>query len=537
MFELEEIYKSYLNCKKGKKSSNLYEFEIELEKNLNLLYEELKENSYFIYNSYVFVLTYPKLREIWAVDIRDRIVHHLIISYLEKFYEDKNFNFSFLDNSYACRKEKGSHKAFKKVKEMFETYDFYLKLDISSFFVSINRKILYEILEKDLENFDFVNKKEIFSIIKKIIFHKYTHNYTITKNSSLLKEIPTFKSLIESEKNNCGLPIGNLSSQFFANVYLNKLDYFIVKYLGFQNYLRYMDDFIIFDNNKEKLSNLVELINDYLKQNLKLHLAPSKIELARTDKQLDFLGHIISRNYVLVRKKSVKECKRKIYEFGRKNDFLDIKNQKKLLHIVNSYFGHFKYANSYRLKKSIFEKMDLNKYFNLEEKKENISIKREVRQENFKNFFDQYDYFKTKYPNSLIIIQMGYFYRIFDSQAVFLQKNLGLKLFVFKKRVCSGFSVKNKKLLEELNKLNYNYVLIIEKEVLANGLKERIEMKLIENKNKFNENYNIDKILNSLNKENNEFNLLNSFMDIIENLEKLSPNEVYFKLYEIKRKF
>ena len=556
MFSLEEVFNAYLRCKKGKKSSNLYEFEMNLEKNILKLHAELCSSSYSISSSNVFVLTYPKIREIWAVDIKDRIVHHL-----EQFYESSslfNFKHCFLESSYACRVSKGTHKAFLKAKQLYNSHTYVLKLDISSFFVSIHKETLFSIIEEDFKSSKIPIRKDILELLMYIIFHSYTKKYTATKNSHLLKEIPLYKSLVFAEKKGCGLPIGNLSSQFFANVYLNKLDYFITQYLGFSSYIRYMDDFLIFSNSKLELEHSIEKINSFLKSTLHLHLAKEKIQLVKTTAYLDFVGYIIHRDYTLVRKISVKECKRKIYGLTHKTPFLDVQTQIQVQSVVNSYFGHFTYANSYRLVQSIYEKMKLDSYFtisknNTDDKKignanghggelksqeatSSLSIQRKVKQEKFSSFSQQYDYFKHKYPNYLRIIQMGHFYRVFESQAVLLQQEVGLKLFIFKRMLCCGFSIRNAHYLEKIKQLGYNYVIVIEKDRLANGLKERVEYLVNEEGHTCNTSFNTQHIIDSLQKQPQETTVITQVMSIIERLEELSPKEVYFKLYELKKK-
>ncbi|MFP4401718.1 MAG: reverse transcriptase domain-containing protein [Candidatus Nanoarchaeia archaeon] len=543
MFTIQDVYNAYLQCRRGKKSSNLFEFEMNLERNIFSIYEELQSNSYYIHNSFVFVLTYPKVREIWAVDIRDRIVHHLVISYLEQYYEHKTqlkFSANFLQHSHACRKGKGSHKLLREVKELYRTHKYYLQLDISSFFVSIDRTILFSILEQDFSQVEFEGKTELFELLRRIIFHKYTQHYTTTKNAHLLKTIPTFKSLIEAEKHNCGLPIGNLTSQFFANVYLNTLDYYITQELGYDAYCRYMDDFVLFTNTREELEALIESINSFLSTTLHLELASGKIRLRSTSEYLDFIGYIIHNNYTLVRKKSVKECRRRLYEVLSKNQYLDIKTQKLVMNSFNSYLGHFKYANTYKLTQSLYKKMDLNNYFTLttrtdDEGNQVSAITRTHKQEQFKNFSEQYEYFVNKYSNTIILIQMGSFYRIFDSQAVFLQQQLGLKLFVWKERICCGFPISNKNMIAKVKDLGHNYAVVVEKDMLANGLKERIESDVFENAKSFSHTFDTQELLNNISKSSHNYNFIEEITTILRELDSLSPYEVYCKLHTIRK--
>ena len=126
IFTMDQLYTAYINCKKGKKSINTLKFE----ENLFKLLFELNNGTYTISRALCFVVIKPKIREIWAIDFRDRVIHHLIRRKIESFYETKTFPFSFLNSSYANRKEKGTLKAVKKLENLIKTNSYYLKLDI-----------------------------------------------------------------------------------------------------------------------------------------------------------------------------------------------------------------------------------------------------------------------------------------------------------------------------------------------------------------------------------------------------------------------
>jgi RNA-directed DNA polymerase len=275
-FTINELYDAYIECKKGKKSINALKFELNLEENLFNILSELNNETYVISRAICFIVTKPKVREVWASDFRDRVVHHLITRKIELYYENEFFNNSFLSSSYANRKGKGTHRAVNELKIKILEKKYYLKLDIKSFFNSIDRNILYDILVSDFKDIQFDKKSKIFLLFKTIINHNYTLNY-INQSPNLFYKIPFYKSLFSAEKNKKGLPIGNLTSQFLSNVYLNKLDYFIQKELDFKDYIRYVDDFIILSNDKEELQLVISKIEVFLKDILKLELAPNKI--------------------------------------------------------------------------------------------------------------------------------------------------------------------------------------------------------------------------------------------------------------------
>ncbi|NCO46343.1 MAG: RNA-directed DNA polymerase, partial [Vibrio sp.] len=259
--------------------------------------------------SICFVVKEPSPREIFAASFKDRVVHHLLIREILEMGERK-----FIFDSFACRKNKGTHAAVKRLKRFirkvtqnYKKEAFYCQLDISGFFMSIDHDILFSIFKKFISKQDKPNQweEEVLWLARTIIFYKPTKNYLIKGSPSLFKLIPPRKSLFESGEN-AGLPIGNYSSQFFANLYLNELDQFIKRELKCRYYVRYVDDFILLDRDKEKLKFWRDEINDFLKENLKLELNLNKIKIQPIDKGIDFLGYFVKPDYTLVRKKVVK---------------------------------------------------------------------------------------------------------------------------------------------------------------------------------------------------------------------------------------
>ncbi len=150
MFSLDEIIKAYLSCRKNKRNTiNAIKFELKLEENLYSLWRSLKDGSYSPGRSICFVVTYPKLREIFAADFKDRVIHHLLVGRLEPYFEKR-----FIYDSFACRKNKGCHKAISRLKKYINVVTknktknaYYLQIDIKSFFSNIDKNILYSIVK------------------------------------------------------------------------------------------------------------------------------------------------------------------------------------------------------------------------------------------------------------------------------------------------------------------------------------------------------------------------------------------------------
>ncbi|MFA6340916.1 MAG: reverse transcriptase domain-containing protein [Candidatus Paceibacterota bacterium] len=350
IFTIEKIYKAYIQCLKNKKNTvNALKFELKREKNLFQLLSDLKNGKYEISRHICFVVTEPSPREIFASDFRDRIVHHLLCNEIEAFFEN-----DFIESSYANMKGKGTHKAVKKLRFHLVRGGrnrqrlYFLKMDIKGFFRNIDKSILWEIVENKIlksgaeENW----KKEVLSLAKKIIYHDPTSNYVFKGREETRNLIPKEKSLLFGDKNS-GLPLGNLTSQFFANVYLNELDHFVKEDLGFYRYIRYVDDFIILDENKEKLEKVADEVCWFLKENLKLYLCKNKTILQPTERGIDFLGYFIKPTHMLVRRKVVKRFKNRLYKCINKEDGLLKASD---IPMIQSYLGHLGHANSFNLK-------------------------------------------------------------------------------------------------------------------------------------------------------------------------------------------
>lgn len=354
IFNLRKLYRAYLDCRRTKrKTVNALNFEWDLEKNLFKLEAELLNKEYKPSRSICFIVENPTPREIFAADFRDRVIHHLLINEIEEMGER-----ALIFDTFSCRKGKGTHLAVKKLKRHIKKATknhrktaFYAQLDISGFFMSIDHNILYGVFSKLIsrQNKSYQWKEDILWLARKIIFHKPINNYVVKGDVSLFDLIPSRKSLFYSREGS-GFPIGNYSSQFFANLYLNEMDQFIKRKLKCKYYVRYVDDFILLDSDKERLKYFRDEIRNFLEKNLALRLSESKTKMQSIDKGIDFLGYFIKPMHALVRRKVVGRLKNKLYEF-QKNSISD----DKILATINSYYGHFRHAASFRLREDIYE--------------------------------------------------------------------------------------------------------------------------------------------------------------------------------------
>lgn len=339
---LEEIDEAYRDCMKHKRNKNsAVEYSLNYLINNYNLYCDLNNQSYEIGPSTCFCVTRPKIREIFAADFRDRIVHHLIIMKFGQIFE--NF---MLDTSYSCRKGKGTLYAAKDIKKQLSeiTYNYkinayILKLDLKGFFININKQIAYNIIEKLIRDQYYEDDIEWWLwLIKKVILHRPELNCIIKGSRKLLQNLPDSKSLFKS--NGKGMPLGNLTSQIFANIYLTIFDKWVVNKVD--GYGRYVDDFILIDRDKEKLLLLWEEIKIWLKNNLELELSSNKHYLQKAYKGVEFVGFYIKKNRLYTNNKTVHAA------------FQLIKEMNKLgyttLSRINSYFGFLRHTKSYKIK-------------------------------------------------------------------------------------------------------------------------------------------------------------------------------------------
>lgn len=354
---LVDLFQAYEDAKKNKKHSvSTMEFEINFEREIFKLYEELIAQKYEISQSICFISFYPIKREIFAGNFRDRIVHHLIFNYINPYCERL-----FIADSYSCRKGKGTSYGVKRadhfIRACSENYKkdcFILKLDISGYFMSINKKILYQKIQKILKKFEkeiTFDKELILKLIQKIIFHDPTKKCIIKGKKSDWVGLPKSKSLFFARKD-CGLPIGNLTSQLFGNVYLNDLDHFIKCKIKCKYYGRYVDDILIISCRKDYLIALIFILNKYLQRHLLLKLHQKKIYLQHFAKGVAFLGYVIKPHRINLKNKTKHNMWRRIdalrifFEKNKKNKKKDIQ---KLVACLNAYMGILKKYSAHNL--------------------------------------------------------------------------------------------------------------------------------------------------------------------------------------------
>ena len=307
------------------------------------LQEQLNTRTYRPGSSVCFVLKQPKLREVFAADFRDRVVHHVLIEHLSALCEPR-----FIYDSYACRPGKGTHAAAKRLQNFARSVTanntrraYFMQLDIRSFFVEINKDILLELVHRHTDD------ERMLWLANVIIRNDCTRNCRITRGENLMGQIPAHKTLFKAPKHK-GLPIGNLTSQFFANLYLNELDQFAKHVLKCRWYLRYMDDLVILSEARERLQEWMSEIECFLREGLDLALHPTKRIMAPISNGIDFVGYVIRPFYILVRKRVIGNLRRKIWT-GR----MDRQRWA-------SYQGHLRHSQSRRLHAGLVDMLVTN---------------------------------------------------------------------------------------------------------------------------------------------------------------------------------
>lgn len=322
----EKFLSAHMRARKHKVyKKEVIKFEFNLENNLINLMNNIQNKTYRLGNYFNFKVYEPKERIIQALPYRDRVVHQW---YVEEFIKPYIVP-KFIDTSFACLTNKGTHKAVDEVQHQMRILKrkhsnfWILKCDIRKFFYNIDPCILFDILKK----------------------------YIYDKDLLFLTQILIFNGPIN--KNDIGIPIGNYTSQFFANIYLNELDQYVKRVLKLTYYTRYMDDFIILLNSKQDCIKVKKAISLFLWNNLKLTLN-DKSRYYPAKMGVNFCGYRIFPTHKLLRTDNKKKIKKNVKKWNLQfeNNSLDLKFA---LQSLNSWIGHSSHCNSYTFQQKIFK--------------------------------------------------------------------------------------------------------------------------------------------------------------------------------------
>lgn len=355
---LEDFFKAYKDCRRRKRNTiNALRFEVNYEDNLVQLWKDVNNSRYKVGKSITFIVTNPKFREVFAADFRDRIVHHVIMQRLEPLFEQE-----FIEDSYSCRLGKGTlygvQRLQQKIRECSENYtkDCWIgKFDIKGFFMSINKPILWKTLENFInEKYDGPDKDRLLYITKETVLSRPQDHCVKKSNELLWAKLPKNKSLFTCHPD-CGIPIGNLTSQCFANFYLNEFDHLMTKLFGGM-YGRYVDDFYVISRNKKDITRRVEFIRTWLWKNLRLTLHPNKTYIQHYSKGVKFIGSVIKKDKVRIGNVMLGNFYSAIHRYNILSNTRE--NAEALVCTANSYLGLMVHTDSFDRRKKVYDMLD-----------------------------------------------------------------------------------------------------------------------------------------------------------------------------------
>lgn len=368
---LRDLYVAYKDARKHKRGrSYQLEFEYNLEENLVALRDELITSSYKPLPSSCFIIHEPKMREVFAANFRDRIVHHLFYNYTHVIFER-----TFIHDSYSCIKDRGTHYGISRLNHHIRSVSagysrpcYILKLDIKGYFMSIDRERLLKIcrttfrkmkkrasdvqgkLWDDIVDFEFVDY-----LLETIVCSDPVDNCIVKGCKEEWKNLPPEKSLFKSACG-CGLPIGNLSSQLFSNVYLNVLDNYVKRVLKCKHYGRYVDDAYIVSNDRQFLKSIIPAVDNFINLHLGLSLHCNKVRIYNADHGVEFLGAFVKPHRVYISSSSLKRIKRRMPDWHKMS-------ARRLFSSLNSSLGVLSHYKTFCIRRVLFGYSGrLNKY-------------------------------------------------------------------------------------------------------------------------------------------------------------------------------
>ncbi|OHA17078.1 MAG: hypothetical protein A3G52_01570 [Candidatus Taylorbacteria bacterium RIFCSPLOWO2_12_FULL_43_20] len=324
----ENLFLSWEKFKKGKRGKrDVAKFEFDLERNIFKLHRDLKEKKYRHGRYFGFYIRDPKVRHIHKATVRDRVVHHAVFRILNFLFEP-----TFIPTSFSCRIGKGNHKGVYALEDMgrkasknYTRPCYALKCDIKKFFDSVDHEILLDLLAKRIKD------KDTMWLLREIV-----------------GSFSTSGTLFEKR----GLPIGNLTSQLFANVYMNEFDQFVKHELKIKYYARYTDDFVILSGTDNEFNDLLEKITHFLSDELRLSLHPHKVSVRKLHHGIDFLGYIVFPYHKLPRAKTRRRVVRKLRQ--RAEEYQEEKiGEVTLNSALQSYLGLLSHANTYNFSEDL----------------------------------------------------------------------------------------------------------------------------------------------------------------------------------------
>ena len=352
---LLDLYRAYKDARRHKRGKRYQlEFEYDLETNLIALRDELYERRYSPRPSTCFIIHDPKMREVFAAAFRDRIVHHLFYNYTYRIFER-----TFIHDSYSCLKGRGTHFGIARLRHHIlnerrnhSRECHVLKIDIRGYFMHIDRSRLLALCRETLgrsggiaaEDRDFVDY-----LLCRIVEVDPTRDCVRIGSEEEWALLPRGKSLFSSPEG-CGLPIGNLSSQLFSNIYLNVFDQYCKRVLGARHYGRYVDDAYFVSCDRVFLLSLVPCVREFLRERLGLEVSAEKLCVADVRRGVEFLGVYLLPYRTYIANGALRRMRRKILS-------LRVEDVSRLRGSLNSYLGVLSHCDSFRLRRLLLSRL------------------------------------------------------------------------------------------------------------------------------------------------------------------------------------
>lgn len=358
---LEDLHVAYIDARRHKRSKPYQQrFEAHAESNLEALCDELFNRAYKPRPSSCFIITDPKRREVFAAEFRDRVVHHLYYNYTHRLYER-----TFVHDTYSCIKGRGTHFGISRLEQHIRSESrnytvpcYIMKMDIRGYFMHIDRQRLLEICLRTLRRMsdhrvskyrpqrwrDVIDMGFVEYLTREIVTLNPINGCHIVGDPSEWAELPHDKSLYHSPEG-CGLPIGNLTSQLFSNVYLNELDQYMKRVLKCRHYGRYVDDFYVVSTDREWLLSLVPSVRSHL-VTLGFAFHDGKLNVTTARHGVEFLGAWLKPHRIYATRGAV----------GRMLDKLRVlaaSDRTKWEASLNSFCGVLSHGANYRLRRRL----------------------------------------------------------------------------------------------------------------------------------------------------------------------------------------
>lgn len=337
IYAFENLYQAFRKARKGgkRKRERVAAFELDLEENLWQLYAELRAQAYQPGPYHSFIIHERKRRLISAAPFRDRVVHHALCNVIQPIFERR-----FICDSYACREGKGTHRAIDRAQDFARRREYVLQCDVEQFFPSIDHQILRSFLAHHIADAQVLGLIDLILASGADVFANEYHMQWFPGDDLFASARPR------------GLPIGNLTSQYWANVYLDRLDHFVKEELRCHCYLRYCDDFLLFHDDKAQLWAWRAAIIDYL-TNLRLRLHEDRAVVFPTRTGITWLGFRVFPHYRLLRKDNAKAFRRRLRQMAEDYQAGQI-DAEEIRILIQSWIAHANHGNTYRLRRNIF---------------------------------------------------------------------------------------------------------------------------------------------------------------------------------------